>query len=373
MSNNLTLRFSDLYLTNNSTIIKPMESLRVVKGRGAQINPTGRFEHLVRDAIITGQEGPFPKTKFLHSRAKSVVNKVTSPDVPGDYSLNPYQGCEHGCTYCYARTTHAYWGFGSGLDFESKIVIKDNAADLLREKLMSPTWKVSPIMLSGNTDCYQPIEKKLEITRSILEVLWEFRHPVTIVTKNALILRDLDILREMARHNLVKVAISLNTLDDRLRQKLEPRASSVFTRLRTIKHLSNEGIPVTVLAAPIIPGLNDHEIMPLVRTVASHGAVDINHIVIRLNGEVEDIFRDWLQKTYPHKYDKVMNQIASLHEGNVGSSKFGDRMKGSGSFAEAITEQMRLAKKVYFDEIKKIELDTELYQSIKSPQLSLFG
>ena len=350
-----------------------MNNLRTIKGRGAQTNPSGRFDKLLKDTIIDFGQGPDPKTNFQNTKAKSIVNKVDSPDIPGEYSMNPYQGCEHGCTYCYARNTHPYWGFGPGLDFESQIVVKENAAELLRKKLSSASWKVAPIILSGNTDCYQPIEQKLELTRSILEVLWEFRHPVSIITKNALILRDLDILKKLALHNLVKVTISLNTLDDRLRQKMEPRASSVFARLRTIKHLTSEGIPVSVLAAPIIPGLNDHEIMPLVRTVASHGAIDINHIVIRLNGETEDVFRDWLQKTYPNKYDKVMNQIASLHKGKVGSNQFGQRMIGTGSFAESIRDQMRLAKRVYFNEIKKVELDTELFESIKNPQLTLFG
>jgi len=343
-----------------------------IKGRGAQINPNNRFSKEIRDEEFDHSSEINPKTSFHSSKAKSILNKVLSPDVPGDYSMNPYQGCEHGCTYCYARTTHQFWGYSAGLDFESKIVIKENAVKLLRKKLTSPTYKAAPIMLSGNTDCYQPIEQKMKITRALLETLWEFRHPVSIITKNAMILRDLDILRPMAQHNLVKVNISLNTLDDRLRQKLEPRASSVFTRLRTIKHLALEGIPVSVLVAPIIPGLNDHQIMPLVRTLASHGAYDVNHIVIRLNGEVEHIFKDWLERSYPHKYDKVINQIKSLHNGSLSSSNFGERMRGSGSFAEIIREQFRLAKKVYFDEIKSVHLDTEQFYKVIDPQLSLF-
>jgi len=350
-----------------------MYNLKTIKGRGAQPNPSKRFDNLLKDTIIEFGAGPTPETKFKNSEAKAIVNKIDSSDVHGEYSLNPYQAWEQGCTPRNAPNNHSYLGFGPDLDSKSQILVEENAAELLRKKLSSASWKVAPLALSGNTDCYQSIEEKLELTRSILEVLWEFRHPVNIMTKNALILRDLDILKKMALHNLVKVTVSLNTLDDRLRQKMEPRTSSVFARLRTIKHLASEGIPVSVLAAPIIPGLNDHEIMPLVRTVASHGALDINHIVIRLNDETEDAFRDWLQKTYPNKYDIVMNQIASLHKGKVGSNKSGQRTIGSSSFAESVRDQMRLAKRVYFNEIKKVELDTELYESIKNPQLTLFG
>ena len=350
-----------------------MYNLKTIKARGAQPNPSERFDNLLKDTIIDFGAGPIPKTKFQNSEAKFFVNKIGSSDVHGEYSVNPYQAFQKSCTYNNAQNTHPDLGFGPSLDSESQIIVKENAAELLRKKLSSASWKVAPLALSGNTDCYQPIEKKLELTRSILEVLWELRHPVNIVTKNALILRDIDILKKMALHNLVKVTISLNTLDDRLRQKMDPSSSSVFARLRTIKHLASEGIPVSVLAAPIIPGLNDHEIMPLVRTIASHGALDINHIVLRLNEESEDIFRDWLQKNYPNKYDNVMNQIASLHKGKVGSNKIGQHTIGSSNFAEYVRDQMRLAKRVYFNEIKKVELDTELYESIKNPQLTLFG
>ena len=345
-----------------------MNNLKTIKGRRSTVQPSGRFDNLLNESIVVLEKGPTPKADFQSLGTDSILGSVTGTDILGDYLMNPYEACDH------ARNAHPFWGFGRTVEAESKVVIRENAAELLRKKLSSASWKVSPIILSGNTDCYLPIEEKLELTRSILEVLWEFRHPVQITTKNALILRDLDVLKKLASHNLVKVTISLNTLDDRLRQKMNPRTSSVFSRLRTIKHLSTEGIPVSVLAAPIIPGLNDHEIMPLVRTVASHGANDINHIVIRLNDEQEDDFRDWLQKSYPSKYDKIMDRIASLHKSKeTGNQSFGQHMIGTGSFADSIREQMRLAKRVYFNEITKIELDTELFESIKNPQLTLFG
>ena len=349
-----------------------MNNLKTIKSRRSQVQPSGRFDNLLNDTITELEKGPNPKTAYnargvLSQKFDSGVGSVTSSDILGDYLLNPYEVLDE------RQSASPYWGISPSIDAESKIIIKENAAELLRKKLSSASWKVSPIILSGNTDCYLPIEEKLELTRSILEVLWEFRHPTQITTKNALILRDLDVLKKLASHNLVKVTISLNTLDDRLRQKMNPRTSSTFSRLRTIKHLSSEGIPVSVLAAPIIPGLNDHEIMPLVRTVASHGADDINHIIIRLTDETEDDFRDWLQKSYPRKYDEVMNRIASLHTSKETGNRFGQRMIGTGSFADSIREQMRLAKKVYFNEIKKFELDTELFESIKNPQLTLFG
>ena len=345
-----------------------MNNLKTIKGRGSQTEASGRFDNLLNDTIIEFEQGPSPKTVKQELGAYSILGNVNSTDILGEYLMNPYQSSDD------RQNLNPFWGFGPSLKEDTKVIVRENAVELLRKKLSSASWKVSPIILSGNTDCYLAMEEKLELTRSILELLWEFKHPVQITTKNSLIIRDLDILKKLASHNLVKVTISLNTLDDRLRQKMNPRTSSVFSRLRTIKHLSAEGVPVSVLAAPIIPGLNDHEIMPLVRTVASHGAADINHIVIRLNDEQEDDFRDWLQKSYPTKYDNVMNQIASLHKSKeIGNKSFGQHMIGTGSFAESIKEQMRLAKRVYFNEIRKVELDTELFESIKNPQLTLFG
>ncbi len=352
--------------------------IEYIKGRGAQINPSNPFDKLVRsnDPLLRFDSNPElenPKTRYIPTEAKSIVNEVISPDVGLEYSLNPYQGCEHGCVYCYARKTHNYWGYSSGTDFETTILVKENAVDLLERKLKSKNWKAAPIMLSGNTDCYQPIEKKTKLTRRLLEVFWKYRHPVGITTKNQLILRDLDLLKKLAAENLINVTISINTLDDQLRRKLEPRTSSIAVRLRLLQILASEGIPVTVLAAPIIPGLNDDDIFKLVKKLADLGARRIHHIVVRLNGDNKEIFSDWVGKNYPDRAQKVMNKIASLHGGETGSSKFGERMRGSGKIAEMIHQQFRLAKKLYLMNTKAFEYNTELYHQLKQPQMQLFA
>lgn len=345
-------------------------------GRGAQINPSSRFFNEVRsnDPILFPELGEKPAitTQYLHVDAKTILNKVESPDVPGDYSINPYQGCEHGCVYCYARNTHPYWGFSSGVDFESKIMIKQNAAELLDAKLSSKSWKAVPIMMSGNTDCYQPIERKVGITRKCLEVFWKHRHPVSIVTKNTLVLRDLDILKNMAIHNLVSVTVSINTLDDALRQKMEPRTSSINKRLQLVRQLAQHGIPVVVLAAPIIPGLNDHDILPLVKKCAKAGATTVKQLVVRLNGDVAEIFTDWLGKNYPDREQKVLNKVKSLHKGQLNNSNFGERMKGSGLIADIIHQQFDLARRLYLLDDKMTEYDYTLYEMMKKKQLTLF-
>jgi DNA repair photolyase len=323
-----------------------------IKGRGSLINPPNRFESLNRgsQAIYDfGDEDEVVsvKTKIIESKAKSIINKVESDDVGLGYSMNPYQGCEHGCVYCYARNTHPYWGYSSGLDFETTIIAKINAADLLDKKLSSKRWKREPIMLSGNTDCYQPIEKDLQLTRSILLVFLKHKHPVSIVTKNALILRDLDILMELNKYKLVNISISINTLDDDTRRLLEPRASSIPKRLDLVKKLTAVGLPVTVLAAPIIPGITDNDIIPLVKKVAELGVRSLHHIVVRLNGDLKEIFEEWLTRNYNDKKEKVLHKIQSLHNGSFGSSVPSLRMKGDGPIAEIIGQQFKLAKKLY--------------------------
>ena len=347
-----------------------------IQGRGAHINPPNKFLNEVRSSnpILFPIKGEKAKvlTQYTFVDAKTILNKVESPDVPGDFSMNPYQGCEHGCVYCYARNTHPFWGYSAGLDFESKIIVKQNAAELLNAKLSSRSWKASAIMLSGNTDCYQPIERKTGITRKCLEVFWKHRHPVSIVTKNTLILRDLDILKNLAIHNLVSVAISINTLDDGLRQKLEPRTSSINKRIQLVRQLAQHGIPVVVLAAPIIPGLNDHDILPLVKKLADAGARTVKQLVVRLNGDIAEIFTDWLGKHYPDREQKVLNKVKSLHKGNLNNSEFGGRMKGSGLIADIIHQQFDLARRLYLMEDKMIEYDYELYHHFKEKQLRLF-
>lgn len=348
-----------------------------LRGRGAQINPSDRFSSQIRDinplAKFDQDEEISIKTRFVDVHPKTIINKVMSPDVGLEYSMNAYQGCEHGCVYCYARNTHGYWGYSSGLDFETTIMVKQNAPELLEKAIKQKNWRAAPVMMSGNTDCYQPIEKKTLITRKCLEVFEKNKHPVGIVTKNALILRDMDLLRKLNRENLVSVAISINTLDDGLRRLLEPRASSIQKRLKLVKTLSDEGIPVTVLAAPIIPGLTDHQIMPLVKKLAQHGARRVVPIVVRLNGDLAPIFKDWLTKTYPDRSQKVLNKIKSLHGGKLNSSKFGERMKGQGPLADIIHKQFEVASKLYLLETERFKYNTELFEQARQPQLRLFA
>lgn len=348
-----------------------------VRGRGAMINTQNRFSNEVRDEqpwIWDWQgEDIKVKTQFIDTYPKTIVNKVDSPDVGLEYSLNPYQGCEHGCVYCYARNTHPYWGYSAGLDFETKILVKRNAPELLEKLLKSKTWQGHPIMLSGNTDCYQPIEKELEITRSLLKVFLKYKHPVGIVTKNALILRDLDLLKELNKHKLISVAISLNTLDEDLRRVLEPRTSSVQKRIETIRALSKEGIPVTALAAPIIPGLNDSDILPLAKKVSEAGARRLSHIVVRLNGDLAEIFTHWLEHIYPDRKEKVLNKIKSLFGGKLGSAQFVERMKGNGKIADIIHQQFDMAKKLYMLKDEKFHYNLDLYRARSGQQLELFA
>ena len=351
----------------------------MLKGRGAQINPTSPYEKTVRDQepidwalALDDWETNELRTEYLETHPKTILNKVISTDIPIPWSMNPYQGCEHGCVYCYARNTHPYWGFSAGLDFERKILVKRNAAELLENELKKKSWRAEPVMFAGNTDVYQPAERKFGITRACLEVFWKYRHPVSIITKNSLILRDLDLLKQLAAERLVHVAISITTLNDELRQFLEPRTASVKQRLRTVETLSAAGIPVFVMMAPIIPGLNDHEILSLVKTVAACGALGVGHSMVRLNGDVAIIFEDWIRKTMPDRADKVLNQIRDTHGGSLEEKRFGKRMRGEGHFAEIIHQQFRVAKDKFLKDKKMPALNLELHEHFKSAQLRLF-
>ncbi len=288
------------------------------------------------------------------------------------YSLNPYQGCEHGCVYCYARNSHEYWGYSAGIDFEQKILVKRNCVELLEKKFQSPRWQASPIVLSGNTDCYQPIEKKLEITRSLLKTFLKYRHPVGIITKNALIQRDIDILKELAKDNLVQVNLSITSLDETMRRMLEPRTATVKKRLETVEKLTAEGIPVSVMMAPIIPAINSHEILPLVKAVAERGALSVGYTMVRLNGAIGGIFTDWIKKTLPDRAEKVLHQIAECHGGNLNDSRFGRRMKGEGNIAEQVEQQFAIARKKYLKGKVLPTLNCGLYKEYKEGQLKLF-
>lgn len=261
--------------------------------------------------------------------------------------MNPYQGCEHGCVYCYARNTHPYWGYSAGLDFEQTILVKHEAPQLLRKFLNRKNYVCQPIMISGNTDCYQPAEKTYQLTRKLLEICLEFRQPVGIITKNALILRDLDILLSLAQDSLIQVVISITTLDENLRSKLEPRTSTIHKRLQVVEALSNQNIPVSVMMAPLIPGLTDHEIYHMVRKSKEAGAWDFYYTLLRLNGAVEVIFKDWILKNFPDRADKVLHRTAECHGGSVGDHRFGTRMKGEGTMSTIINSQVKIAKKKF--------------------------
>jgi DNA repair photolyase len=345
------------------------------KGRGAQFNPHNRFAKndyvKQHDEGIDDWEDEPQKTLFILAKSKSIVNKVDSPDVGMAYSLNPYQGCEHGCTYCYARNAHEYWGFSAGLDFERKIIVKTEAPELFKKFLEKKNWDASTISLSGNTDCYQPAERKYKITRKLLEIALEYKQPIGMITKNALILRDTDILQEMAKLNLVMVYVSINSLNESVRSKMEPRTTTAKQRLRIVEELSNAGIPMGVMVAPLIPGLTDHEIPAVLKAIASAGALSAGYTVVRLNGAIASIFEDWLKKNYPDRFEKIWHSIQSCHTGNVNDSRFGDRMRGDGNIAQMIRDTFKLHCRLNHLNEKKVELNSGLFQ-VPKVQLSLF-
>ena len=349
-----------------------------IKGRGAQSNPDNVYlEHAYTREHPEGidecpDERPV-KTEYIEVFPRTILNKVDSPDIGPGYSMNPYQGCEHGCIYCYARNSHQYWGFSAGLDFERKILVKPSAPYLLEEKIRKPNWKATPIMLSGNTDCYQPIEQKLEITRKILEIMLKYRHPVGIITKNDLVLRDLDLLEKLADMHLVVVNISITSLDERLRRKLEPRTATYKRRLETVKQLSDHGVPVNVMMAPVIPSLTSHEIFEVAKQTAAHGARSIAHTVLRLNGHLGDLFEEWIRVHLPDMADRILNQVRECHDGKLNDSRFGIRIQGDGKVARQIKDMVEMARKKYFAG-KKIEpLDCNAHALLKNSQLNLFG
>lgn len=351
-----------------------------VKGRGAQQNTTNKFSahsYETRDDFLEfcrleGEAADTNKTQYIPIFPKTIVNKVRSPDVGMDYSMNMYQGCEHGCIYCYARNAHEFWGYSAGLDFERKILIKHKAPELLEARLKRKSWKASTIVLSGNTDCYQPAEQEFQLTRKCLEVFLKYRHPVGIITKNALILRDLDILKELNAYGLVGVNISVTSLSEKTRRILEPRTTTIKKRLEAIQVLSDNGIPVNAMLAPIIPGINSHEILNLAKTVSEHGACSMAFTIVRLNGAIGELFTHWIQKTLPDKAAKVLNQIKECHGGTLNDSRFGMRSKGEGKIAIQIHDMVRLAKNKYFKNKKFPKLNTHLHEAYKDGQLSLF-
>jgi DNA repair photolyase len=351
-----------------------------VKGRGAQKNTENKFSEYsyeTRDDFLEfcrleGEVADKNKTQFIPVFPKTIVNKVTSPDVGMSYSMNMYQGCEHGCIYCYARNAHEFWGYSAGLDFEQKILVKHDAPKLLEEKLKSKNWKACTIVMSGNTDCYQPAEHEFQLTRKCLEVFLKYRHPVGIITKNALILRDLDILKELNEYGLIGVNISVTSLSEETRRILEPRTTTIKKRLEAIRILSDNGIPVNAMLAPIIPGINSHEILNLAKAVSDNGALSMAFTLVRLNGAIGEIFTDWIRQTLPNRADKVLHQIQECHNGSLSDSRFGLRSKGEGIIATQIHDLVRLAKQTYFKNKNFPKLNTSLHESYKCGQLKLF-
>ncbi|MFW5760616.1 MAG: PA0069 family radical SAM protein [Cyclobacteriaceae bacterium] len=330
--------------------------MEYIKGRGAQFNqPNSFLKNQITQEHTEAIDEPVnlnENTKLFDEYPRNIVNKVNSPDLGNTHYINPYQGCEHGCVYCYARNTHQYWGYSAGLDFENKIIVKKNAPQLLEKYFNQKNYQPHVINMAGNTDCYQPAERKLEITRNLLKIFLKYGNPVGLITKNSMILRDLDILKELARDNLVRVMISVTASDEEIRRKMEPRTASYAKRLEVISTLTNAGIPTGVMLAPIIPGLTNYEIPAIIKNVAEAGALKVAYTMVRLNGEVQHIFRDWLLKNFPDRAAKVWNQIAETHGGKVNDSQWGRRLKGDGILADSI-------KSIFAASVKRFMPDRE--------------
>src|SRR6478609_4493217 len=334
----------------NPVIVEAPQSLAALRGRGASWSPANRFEKLhvdltdpdVVDVGCETEETPRRPTQYFRDGTRTIITRNTSPDVGFETSLNPYRGCEHGCIYCYARPTHEYLGFSAGLDFESKIMVKTNASELLRAELESPHWQPQTLVMSGVTDPYQPIERKLRITRGCLEVLAKFRNPVAIITKNRLVARDIDLLQELAKFNAVAVNLSVTSLDLNLQRILEPRTSSPHARLDAIKQLRSAGIPTGVMVAPVIPGLTDHEVPKILDACAKAGAQFAGYTIVRLPWAVAPLFEHWLEEYFPDRKEKVLGRIRHLRGNRLNNSQWHPRMRGEGIFAEQIASLFKV-------------------------------
>ena len=351
-----------------------------VIGRSSGFNPQNRFEEI---SFVPSEEDDrfFPdedrlqrkiETKFFVDTSKTVLVKNNSPDIPFTYSLNPYRGCEHGCIYCYARPSHEYLGFSAGLDFESKIMVKEDAPRLLRQTFMRKSWEPQVVALAGNTDCYQPVERKLLLTRKCLDVFLEFRNPVGIVTKNFLATRDIDILSELAKLNLVSVFISVTSLNQELTRKMEPRTSSPAKKLEVIEMLSRSGIPVGVLVAPVIPGLTDEEIPSILRETSLRGAKWASMQMLRLPYAVKDLFVDWIRREFPDRENRIVSRLRQVRGGELSSYEFGERMAGTGETAGAIRQLFRASRKKYGLNEDLLELSTDKFRRPSGAQIEMF-
>jgi DNA repair photolyase len=348
------------------------------RGRGATSNRSGRYEREARVDVDDGwgvlEDLPAFVTQVQVEKPRRIITRNASPDIPFDRSINPYRGCEHGCIYCFARPTHSYMGLSAGLDFESKLFVKPNAADLLERELAEPRYQVKPIALGTNTDPYQPIERRYTVMREILEVLEKTRHPVTIVTKSALVARDADILGRMAKDGLVRVALSVTTLDAKLARTMEPRAATPPLRLRAMRALADAGVPVGVMVAPVIPALNDGEIERILEAARDAGATMAGYVLLRLPLEVSELFREWLLEHYPDRYRHVMNVLRAMRGGKDYDATFGRRMKGSGPYADMIGKRFQIAMRRLGLEKAARDMPTDLFRAPVAPggQLSLF-
>jgi len=345
------------------------------RGRGTPENPPNRFERLAYLPIIETPDDQerTVKTQYLKDASRSLITYNDSPDVGFEASINPYRGCEHGCIYCYARPYHEYLGFSAGLDFETRILVKEDAPELLREELASPKWQPKVVAISGVTDAYQPIERKLQLTRRCLEVLAEFRNPVVIVTKNQLVTRDIDLLKELASLDAAAVCVSVTTLDAELARVMEPRTSTPANRLEAIRALTEAGVPVRALVAPVIPGLTDHEIPSIIQAASEAGARHAGYVVVRLPHGVKELFERWLEDHFPDRKKKVLNRIRGIRGGKLNDPNFGSRMRGEGVFAEQINSMFKLACRRFGIEFGAPELSTAAFRRPAQPQLNLFN
>ncbi|TYP92745.1 DNA repair photolyase [Fodinibius salinus] len=345
-----------------------------IRGRGASDNPGNRFEGYYTDYDLDDETGEKPSqdTKLIPDDSNEILSENDSPDIPFTYSLNPYRGCEHGCIYCYARPTHEYLGFSAGLDFESRIMVKYDAAQKIRSTFASPKWMPEPIVFSGVTDPYQPIEGELEITRDCLEVCMEARNPVSIITKNYRVTRDIDLLEKLSKYNAVHVTLSVTTLDRDLARVMEPRTSQPPRRLKAIERLTKKGISVGVNVAPIVPGLTDHELPDILEAAKDAGATYAGYTIVRLPYGVKDLFQDWLKQHFPNRKEKVLNRIRNIRSGKLNESEFGQRFHGEGEFADQIRNLFNIqTERLGFNE-EPVKLSTKYFKRPEEGQLNLF-
>ncbi len=345
-----------------------------IHGRGTPENPANRFEALAAERDDwSDPDDPLPRTRLLVDHTRSIITRNDSPDVGFETSINPYRGCEHGCSYCYARPGHEYLGFSAGLDFEAKILVKPDAAALLRGELSRPGWKPQTMVMSGVTDPYQPVERRLGITRGCLEVLAEFRNPVAIITKSRLVTRDADLLAGMAEYDAAAVAVSITTLDRKLQQAMEPRAAAPEMRLATIRKLAEQGIPVRVMVAPVIPGLTEHEMPAILEAAAAAGATGAGYIMLRLPLGVADLFIAWLERHVPDRRDKVVSRIRDLRDGRVNDPRYGSRMRGEGPFAHQVSQFFAVSCRRFGLDRDQKPLSVAAFRRPGLPQLEMFA